>query len=362
MKKIYKPILLKSILLTFLSVNLSLAVKAEDSKKTQNSDNPKPASASVYNLGLKSYEQGDIPSAISFFKRAIDLDPTFVDAYYNLGAIYKKQKSYSEATNLFHKAVDLNPKDTEALYELSACYFASRDYQNAKKYYSQIPTSFNKYPEVVKNLKAIDDFLAGGNVEQKNVIANQPKKEGSDIDIAQAQLLANTLTKEPEKQKENIPVVNKNDSGNLLVNALAMSDKEQLKDPIRIVGSSFNGPTGIAKDSKNNLYIANFSNDSIERIKPDGTKEIFIDKVGLLGPVGVAIDDSDNLYIANYNGNSIAKVSPERMVTIIIDKIVRPYYLYFDKSTAKLFATVQGNDSLIEIDTKNITKLPITFR
>lgn len=355
MNKTYKSNYFSLLLLILLSVNLSLSVKAANDKPV--GENPKPASASVYNLGLKSFEQGDIPSAISFFKRAIDLDPTFIDAYYNLGAIYKKQKNYTESAKAFQKAVDLNPKDYDATYELANSYLNLKDNQNAKKYYSLIPTNFPKYGEVVRNLASIEQSTTG----QPQVANNAVKNGQADLDVNQAQLLANALTGENQQIKEasNL-IVEPVKKDNVLINSL--TKKENLINPLRTVTDSFSGPTGIAKDSKNNIYVANFTQDSIERVNTDGSKEIFIDKVGLLGPVGLAIDDNDNLYVANYNGNSIVRISQDRQVTVVIDKVTRPYYLFFDKATAKLFATVQGNDALVEIDTKNITKLPITFR
>lgn len=350
-----KSIFLSTLLLTLLSVNLSAS--AVDDKAA--GENPKPASASVYNLGLKSFEQGDIPSAVSFFKRAIDLDPNFVDAYYNLGAIYKKQKNYTESAKAFQKAVELSPKDYEATYELANCYLNLKDYQNAKKYYSSIPSSFPKYAEVTRNLVAAEQGLTG----QPQIANNTVKNGQTDLSQNQGQLLVDALTVENSQVKEVTNVVKepvkKDNSG--VINALTKKDNLNA-DPIRTVTDSFSGPTGITKDSKNNIYVANFTKDSIERINADGSKEIFIDKVGLLGPVGIAVDDIDNLYVANYNGNSIVRIGQDRQVTVLVDKVTKPYYLFYDKSTAKLFATVQGNDALVEIDTKNITKLPITFR
>lgn len=360
MNRINKLNHLSLLLLTLLSVNLSLSAEAVE-KPT--GENPKPASASVYNLGLKSFEQGDIPSAISFFKRAIDLDPTFIDAYYNLGAIYKKQKNYHESAKAFQKAVDLNPKDQEATFELANSYLNLKDNENAKKYFSMIPSSFPKYGEVAKNLALIEQGITG----QPQVTNNTAKNGQTDLDTNQAQLLANALAGENQQIKEassqNVvepQKVEPQKKDNGLINSL--TKKDNLINPIRTVTDSFSGPTGIAKDSKNNIYVANFTKDSIERINVDGSKEIFIDKVGLLGPVGLAIDDADNLYVANYSGNSIVRIGQDRQVTVVVDKVTRPYYLFFDKATAKLFATVQGNDALVEIDTKNITKLPITFR
>lgn len=309
--------------------------------------NPKPASASLYNLGLKSYENGDIPSAITYFKKAIELDPNFVDAYYNLGAIYKKEKDYSQAISAFQKAVDLNANDMEAIYELASCYFEEGDFAKAKKYFSLISTDFPKYNETQKKLESVNQYLASTPSTDSNVA--QP----SGYEQTQAQLLANKLGKLQENEKLQVQP---------LAESLTKPGEGAFKDPYKVVRSNFNGPTGIAKDSQGNIYIANFAKNSIERITQDGKREIFIEKLGIEGPVGIATDENDNLYIANYNGNSIAIVTPTRQVSLLTDKIVKPYYLFYDNPSKKLFATVQGNDSLVEIDTVNVVKHPITSR
>ena len=351
----------KLILSVFLSVSLltlgtlsSFAVEndqliAENAKK---SFNPKPASASVYNLGLKSYEQGDLESATTFFNKAIELDPEFVDAYFNLGAIYKKQKNYPMAINSLQKAVEINALDFEAVFELASCYMENKDYMKAKKYFSSITQDFPKYNDAKQNIEKADKYLA---IEGTSTSPEAHVRVIQSPDI-QAQLLADTLQKGIENQPTS-PNTNQ-----LLVNTLTKPTKESLKESLRIVTTHFNGPTGIAKDSKNNVYVANFTKDSIEKIAPDGSREVYIEKKGIQGPVGLAIDENDNLYIANYNGASIIKVNPNKEVSVIVNNIERPYYLFYDNKTSKLFSTVQGNYSLVEIDTHNLSKLPITFK
>ncbi len=356
--------------LTFLPVLSLENTKSETSEKTlvpENTDtksdfNPKPASASLYNLGLKSYEQGDVKSAVSFFRRAIDLDPEFVDAYYNLGAIYKKQKDFPLAINSFQKAFDINNEDYDVAFELASCYFEEKSYQNAKKYFLLIPVSFPKYGEAKQKISLAEQSLASANSPNTLPGTSVNSKE------FQAQLLADTLGKAEEEQKEPASEPQntitseqtKTAPAQLVVNNLAKPSKENLDTPFRVVTRNFNGPTGIAKDSKNNIYIANFTNDRVERITESGKREIFLEKNGIKGPVGLAVDGSDNVYVANYNGDSIIKISQDKEVSVVSNKVIRPYYLLFDSLANKLFVTVQGNDSLVEINTNPDSKQPIT--
>lgn len=351
---IKRSLLLSTLLITFLITLLLNTNQAFSEEKEYQNLNPKPASASVYNLGLKSYEQGDIESAVTFFKRAIDLDPNFVDAYFNLGAIYKKQKNFAEAVVVFQKAIDINPNDYEAAFELATCYSEVKNYIKAKEYFSSISPNFLKYNEVKQNLEKINTLLASEQ-ELKPQEIQEPvmQKEKANIESG-GQIFANTLGKLAEagnKSKETKSI-----------NQLKSPKKDIFKNRFKVVTSKFEGPTGITKDSKNNIYIANFTTNSIDRITADGIREVYVEKFGIDGPVGLATDEHDNIYVANYNGNSITRITKDKEISVLVDRIVKPYYLFYDKNMSKLFATVQGNDALVEIDTNNIVKQPITSR
>ncbi len=356
----YQSNMKKRIVLNLLPVTLVLvfffgSANAQSPEPQKDFNNPKPASASVYNLGLKSYEQGDIESAITFFKKAIELDPDFVDAYYNLGAIYKKQKKYFYAIEALQKAIQINPDDIEIAYELGICYLEEKKYPEAKKYFSLITTDYPKYNEAKQNLEKIETYLA------LDITPPEARPEVIQAPEVQAQLLVDALEKSEQKiiaePQKNLP------QGELLINTLTKPlDEGGTKEKFKTISDNFSGPAGIAKDSKKNLYIANFTKDSIEKISPEGKKEIFVENIGLKGPVGIAVDENDNLFVANYSGNSIIKITPEKLVSVLIDRLEKPYYVFYDSTSNKLYATVQGNGSLIEIDTKNVSKQPITSR
>lgn len=52
----------------------------------------------------------DLDSAIFYFSRAVELDPTFFQAYNNLGLAYEKKKEISNARFYYTKAVEINPE------------------------------------------------------------------------------------------------------------------------------------------------------------------------------------------------------------------------------------------------------------
>jgi len=96
-------------------------------------------------------------------------------------------------------------------------------------------------------------------------------------------------------------------------------------------GAQFNGPRSIVVDSSGNLYIADTGNDTIRKITMPGANVTTVAGIagssgntnGALGtntlgqPTGVSIDSSNNVYIADYRNNSIRELSTSGMVTTV---------------------------------------------
>lgn len=79
------------------------------------------------------------------------------------------------------------------------------------------------------------------------------------------------------------------------------------KDPqeITVYTDTVNtGPTGIAFDAGENVYIADFYSDTWVKYSPDG-KLLLVVEQGLLTPEGIALDSSGNVYVSNENLNNI---------------------------------------------------------
>lgn len=75
--------------------------------------------------------------------------------------------------------------------------------------------------------------------------------------------------------------------------------KPNTKKPFETIGG-FDNPTGIAIDSKDNVWVADDNANKIYMI-PAGTKEVkTVALAGLDGPTGIAFGSGDTLYVANY--------------------------------------------------------------
>lgn len=91
--------------------------------------------------------------------------------------------------------------------------------------------------------------------------------------------------------------------------------------------ASFYYPAGITVDGDDNVYIADFGNNKVRKITPDGTVSTFAgtgavgfaDGTALLatfnGLTGVAIDSQNNLFVADYYNNKIRKIDDLGNVT-----------------------------------------------
>jgi Flp pilus assembly protein TadD len=63
----------------------------------------------------------DDEGAIAVYQRAIELRPTFSDAYIALGAELHKRRKFDEAAACFREAVELAPQDARGHFNLGRC-------------------------------------------------------------------------------------------------------------------------------------------------------------------------------------------------------------------------------------------------
>ncbi len=67
--------------------------------------------------------------------KAVELYPTYSDAYANLGLLKYRTKQFPEAEKFYLKAIELNPSNAIALSNLGAIYFEMKQYEAAKNVY-----------------------------------------------------------------------------------------------------------------------------------------------------------------------------------------------------------------------------------
>lgn len=123
------------------------------------------------------------------------------------------------------------------------------------------------------------------------------------------------------------------------------------RSAIKTFATGFNGPTGIARDDYGNFYVANYSENKIYKITPDGNKSVYASSDDINGPLGLAIDNSGTLYVANYLSNSITRVSKDGETFTVATGLNKPYFLYLDNS-GSLYVSEQDTNSVSVIKIK----------
>ncbi|NDC42592.1 MAG: hypothetical protein EBZ77_13770, partial [Chitinophagia bacterium] len=98
-------------------------------------------------------------------------------------------------------------------------------------------------------------------------------------------------------------------------------------------------PYDVATDRKGNLYIADYGNGVVRKVAPTGviTTVAGNGSIGYSGdggaattaslsnPIGVAVDTNDNLYIADYNNHVIRKVSANGIISTVAGNATHGY-------------------------------------
>jgi sugar lactone lactonase YvrE len=137
-------------------------------------------------------------------------------------------------------------------------------------------------------------------------------------------------------------------------------------------GARFDLPNGITVDSSGDLFVVDYGNDTIRRITPDGEVTTFAGLAGAPGstdgvgaaarfdrPRGISIDGDDNLYVADYGNNTIRKVTPDAVVTTVAGVTDQAGSSDGPASTAlfdRPFAvTIDATGTLYVADTYNFT-------
>ena len=253
---------------------------------------PSVEAKTQYNAGVDFYKIGKYEQAISSFRKAIELEPDYIDAYFNLGTILEFLQQDDAALTVFKQIIVRNPEDYEALYKAAKISLKLGEQDKAKSYLSLIPMSSPMY------------------------------KKGQEI----AYMMSTDMQ------------TIKNGSSSVEVTDNKFYQNSSVYDNIL-------SPTGLTTDQNGNLYVAGFSDNSIYKITPEGNRIIFLKDSRLNGPVGMVSDSAGNIYVANYNNNNILKISPAGSVSVILSNVQKPYGLHITGNM--LFISSQGSNAII---------------
>lgn len=347
----------------------------------------------MYNLGLAAYKQGSLESAIIFFRRATDMDPNLADAQYNLGVLYQSQRRLKEAIPRFQEVLRVKSADPDAHFQLGIALMDMGRAAEAKNHLSAIAPSSPHFADAQKRIQTCEAQLAGATVAAPsyNPSANsattaQSANNAFNNSTNQAMNLNPGASDSPPAPRDYSTISN-SPSGNTLSHVVQPQQQVQQAQPVqqiqqvqqaqvvrpqavasapvaapragvptavlanssaRVIATGFSAPSGLTFDRLGNLYVANFTSNTVDRISADGTRMQFSSGSNLKGPIGLAADDSGNIYVANYDGGTVARISPAGVSTIIGTGFKQPYYLTLDKE-GNLFVSQQIDNSVVRL-------------
>jgi arylsulfatase A-like enzyme/Flp pilus assembly protein TadD len=90
-----------------------------------------------HNLGLAYAEEKNFDKAMSFYLKAVEIDPNPSITYYNMGNLYLRQNKNEEAEKYYIKALNLDPQLAEAHYDLGLVYSKKNQLQKAIYHYQE---------------------------------------------------------------------------------------------------------------------------------------------------------------------------------------------------------------------------------
>ena len=135
------------------AANISLPVRASESP-VKNSLVQNTGANEYFQQGLNFAAEQNRESAEAAFRRVIQIDPNFAEAYANLGSILANQNKLAEALPNFQTAIRLKPNVPEFHYMLGQVLYAQ-----------------NKMADALESLKkARDLFRNQGKTQEANSI------------------------------------------------------------------------------------------------------------------------------------------------------------------------------------------------
>jgi tetratricopeptide (TPR) repeat protein len=87
--------------------------------------------------GLELQQSGDLNSAMSFYRKAVELDPLYAQAYNDIGVLYEIGADMNKAEENYLRAVSIDKNYLGAYSNLALLYEEKRDLQKASLYWKK---------------------------------------------------------------------------------------------------------------------------------------------------------------------------------------------------------------------------------
>jgi hypothetical protein len=138
-----------------------------------------------------------------------------------------------------------------------------------------------------------------------------------------------------------------------------------------LLSASFNGPSGLAIDAGNTVYVADAQNNVIRKVAAGAVSTVNVSirscgetetgpqdcplvETALSSPRAVAVDSSSNLYVADTGNNVVRKISPTGAMSTLTGIYSRPQGVALD-SAGNILVADTGNHRIMRVDASGST-------
>ncbi|HXL72738.1 MAG TPA: tetratricopeptide repeat protein, partial [bacterium] len=87
--------------------------------------------ASFYKKGKKQYDLHHYQASFNNLRQALEIDPTYAQAYFGLGYLYARFDMKDAAVRMYEMALRFDPAHAEAMNNLAMMYFQAGNYDDA---------------------------------------------------------------------------------------------------------------------------------------------------------------------------------------------------------------------------------------
>lgn len=112
---------------------------------------------SYYLSGETLFRKKEYEKASDMYKKALQLDPNFLDALSRLGKVNLLMGEYDKAKEQFNKVLEINENSSDALYNNALIHLAKGEFEEAYNSYVNLMEESRIYADLALN--GIDEFL-----------------------------------------------------------------------------------------------------------------------------------------------------------------------------------------------------------
>ncbi len=124
-------------LIIAISICIPVLAQEEASEDTSKLSALQVQSRLYRNKGLQAQNMGNLQEALSWYQKAVEMDPSYAIAYNDIGVIYESNGLISVAEQNYLKANKMDPNYLSVYSNLAALYESKRDFEKAALYWEK---------------------------------------------------------------------------------------------------------------------------------------------------------------------------------------------------------------------------------